>query len=119
MDEVPKFEIPKSVKKWTDEEIRIATKNLLQDKTCDNCRHIIYCQSANNKYNTCYKHEPKPSPDVNDIFNIVRMGYPNTIKNELMSAQPMETQRGTIFYLKPVKNTLFRRIINKVKSIYK
>jgi hypothetical protein len=40
------------------------------------------------------------------------------MSNEIMSVQPMEAQEGTIFYVKPEKNTLFRRIINKVKSIF-
>lgn len=118
-----KFDGPKEVKKWTDEEKRIATKNLLQDKTCENCRYNfetiygIVCTQKNNEYNTCYKY--RPNPDINDIFKTVRMSYPNTIKSELVGVQPMEKpDPNSMFYLKPEKNTLFRRIINKVKSIF-
>jgi len=109
------FNEPKSVQDWTEKEIRIATKNLLRDNTCDNCKHSIYCPLKQNKYNTCYKYEES---NINDILRIVRQSYPTMISNEIVEVQPMASMKKQIYHLKYVKNTPFRRIINKVKSIF-
>lgn len=100
------FKGPKKVSIWTEEEKLIATKNLLQNKICENCSHNLYCNLSDNKYNTyntCYKY--KENPSVNDILKVVRLGYPNVVKNELASVNPMEMSNN-IFYLKYGKNSI-------------
>lgn len=109
------FEGPRKVGFWTNEEKLIATKNLLQDKTCDHCSHNLYCNLSHNKYNTyntCYKYK-----ENHNILKVVRLGYPNTIINELVSVQPIEVS-NSVFYLKYDKNTRLRRTFNKLKSIF-
>lgn len=53
---IPEIEL-REIKKWGDEEKLIATKNLLQDKTCENCRYKLYCSLEKNTYNTCYRYK--------------------------------------------------------------
>lgn len=109
------FSEPKSVQNWTEKETRIATKNLLQDKACKNCKHNIYCLLKQNEYNTCYNYKES---NINDILRIIRLSYPTTISSELTTVQPVSVPNNTIFYLKPIKNTPLYRTINKIKSIF-
>ena len=62
------FNDPKEVEKWIDKEIRIATKNLLQDKTRENCKFNLQCRLFKNKYNTCYLYGP--TPNINDMLEL-------------------------------------------------
>lgn len=73
-------------------------KNILQDKTCDTCDFSLFCNKRNKKlYNTCLKWTKS---SMGTILKIVRLGYPNTIKNELLSVIPMQPRNDSIKYNK-------------------
>lgn len=73
-------------------------KNILQDKTCDTCDFNLFCNKRNKKlYNTCLKWVKS---NIGDILKVVRLGYPNSIKNELASVMPMQTADDSIKYNK-------------------
>lgn len=109
------FQNPKLIDEWSEKEIRIATKNLLQDNTCENCKHSIYCPLKQNEYNTCYNYEES---SINDILRVVRQSYPTMISKEIVEVQPMASKKDQIYHLKYVKNTSLRRTIDKIKSIF-
>ncbi len=64
-------------------------KNLLENKTCETCDFNLFCQKRNKHlYSTCLKWQKS---QIADILKVVRLGYPNTIKNELINVMPMST----------------------------
>lgn len=82
------------VEKWSEEDIRETTKNLLENKTCDSCKHKFNCPIFGNKYNTCSVYEYS---NFDDILRVVRMGYPNSIKSDIVQEYPMEKTSNSIY----------------------
>jgi hypothetical protein len=92
---------------------RIA-KNLLENKTCNNCKHYHEDDVEKTKdcefwklpipaENTCEKWEEAPfvfGPKI--LLPIIRTTFPSLIAKELISVQPMweNNSRKPIFYLK-------------------
>lgn len=73
-------------------------KNILQDKICDTCDYEMFCNKRNRKlYNTCLCWHTKA---WSNILKVVRLGYPNTIKNEIVSVMPMQTADDSVKYNK-------------------
>jgi len=73
-------------------------KNILQDKTCDTCDYEMFCKKRNKKlYNTCLEWR---KTDFGSKLRIIRLSYPNSIKNELASVMPMQTTDDSIKYNK-------------------
>jgi len=71
--------------------------NILQDKTCDSCDFNLFCNKRNKQlYNTCLKWQKS---SIGDILKVIRIGYPNLMKNELASVKPMPLDKD-IKYIK-------------------
>jgi len=73
-------------------------KNILQDKTCDSCDYEMFCKKRNKKlYNTCLEWMKS---SINVLLKVLKIGYPNSIKNELISIMPMQPKDDSIKYNK-------------------
>ena len=88
-----------------------AAKELLKGHSCQNCRFNSSGKCmVNNKGKFIQKLRNLPKNNVckfweklislaNDLFRVVRMGYPNSIAEELISVQPMSKPDDTIYHI--------------------
>jgi len=69
--------------------LEVYAKNLLEDKTCDNCSQVLFCAKKNKiLYNTCVKWQAKTG--FEEIIKIIRQAYPNIVNSKSVSISPME-----------------------------
>ncbi len=68
-------------------------KNLLEDKTCDNCSAFVFCKKRNKKlYSTCLKWNAvgKLSITPQDMLRVVRLAATNVASSKLFKEFSME-----------------------------
>lgn len=80
-------------------------KWLLEGKGCDNCGHQWSCNKNKEELLVCGNWTVSLGFDASQILKIVRVGYPNMIRGELFSEQPMVSPEG-IYHIKPKYNAL-------------
>ena len=80
-----------------------AAKNLLADKCCENCEFCNDCHhpQLRKKFSTCYGWK-KSIFDASSLLRIVRLAYPNTIKNDVFKEFEIKESKETVYYMKPI-----------------
>lgn len=77
-------------------------ENLLSGKECSNCRNEFSCKKRNKKlYGTCLGWKESIGFDPSSMLRVVRLAYPNSIRGDIVSVQPLLSSKDTVFYIRP------------------
>jgi hypothetical protein len=90
-------------------------KNLLENKTCENCGHIRWCEYSDTnrppEANTCSYWKPNDFPNLLNIFG---NKYPSLAAQDIIKVEPMKHSSDQIYYLKPIYSNPIKRLFRHI-----